>query len=220
MIGKRTTLILIFSIGMITFSTIYLSSLSETEDYSLNNSSINLTLQLKTPTSTDTETALKTTISTPVPPIKFVVTSLPAQPTMREIPEISINGPDNIKKGDKFTLEFQIDPKSEKIAGLGIDINFDGKLFKAENVDIFDPNIGQYPNLEKGSYIKGDITDEGIMNIAIAKEKGENIVGNFMNVEFKATRQGEAKITAQITAVNEESAYKEIGGVSKTIRIV
>lgn len=168
----------------------------------------------KTPISTPSPT-ITSEPPTPAPTIKIVAPTPMPQPTMKEVPEISINGPDNAAKGDNFALEFQINPKSEQVVGLEINIDFDGKLIEAKNVDVLDPNIG----IGTGSYIKGNIANGEIKNIAIAKEEGENIAGNFMIVEFKALFSGTAQITAQITAVNEEYVPAEIK-VWKIIKIV
>lgn len=147
----------------------------------------------------------------PAPTIKIVASTPTSQPTMKEIPEISINSPNNIAKGDKFTLEFQINSKGEKIVGLEMNIGFDGKLIEAEKVNIPDAN-------SDGTYLTGNIGSGEIKNIAIAKQKG-NVAENFATIEFKAINRGNVQIKAQITAVNEKFIYTEIE-ISKIIEIV
>lgn len=151
-----------------------------------------------------------TIIATPMPTIKIVTSTPLPEPTMKERPEISIIGPENVSEGDKFVLEFQINPKSEKIVGLGIDIVFDGKLIEAKKVDILDTDV-------ENIAIPGNIGDGIITDIVIAKREG--IPSKFMAVEFAAIGSGKTNIEAKITVVNEDFSTAEITAV-KTIKII
>lgn len=141
--------------------------------------------------------------STPQPVARVIMPTAIPRPTMRELPQISIDGPDTVAKGDKFTLEFFLDPTSEKITGFEIvSIYFDGDLIEAKVVDILNADV------DSGFSTTGIIGNGVISDITTLKREG--ITGKFLVIEFEATGTGKVNLEAKITATNEDTALVDL----------